>query len=46
VVIQVVAPNYYDAVKETPAFIPAAVIVFALLGMNMLFMKIMTTIRV
>jgi len=46
VVIQVVAPNYYDAVKETPAFIPAALVVFALLGANMLFMKIMTTIKV
>ena len=46
VVIQVVAPNYYDAVKETPAFIPAAIIVFVLLGMNMLFMKIMTDIKV
>lgn len=46
VVIQVVAPNYYDAVKETPAFIPAAIIVFVLLGMNMVFMKIMTDIKV
>lgn len=46
VIIQVVSPNYYDAVKETPAFIPAALIVGVLLGANMLFMKVMTTIRV
>jgi tight adherence protein B len=46
VVIQVVAPNYYDAVKETPAFMPAAIIVFALLGANVIFMKVMTTIKV
>ena len=46
VVIQVVSPNYYDGVKDTPSFIPAALIVFALLGANVLFMKIMTTIKV
>ena len=46
VVIQVVAPDYYDGVKDTPSFIPAALIVFALLGANMLFMKVMTTIKV
>lgn len=46
VIIQVVSPHYYDTVKDTPAFIPAALIVFTLLGMNMLFMKVMTTIRV
>lgn len=46
VVIQVISPNYYDGVKDTPSFIPAALIVFALLGANMLFMKIMTTIKV
>lgn len=46
VIIQVVSPNYYDNVKETSAFIPAALVVFALLGANMLFMKVMTTIKV
>ena len=46
VTIQVIAPTYYDAVKDTPAFIPAAFIVFTLLGANMLFMKVMTTIKV
>ena len=46
VIIQIVAPDYYDAVEDTPAFIPTAIVVFALLGANMLFMKIMTTIKV
>ena len=45
-VIQVVAPDYYDGVKGTPSFIPAAIVVFVLLGMNFAFMKIMTTIKV
>ena len=46
VVIQIVAPNYYDTVKDTPAFIPAALVAFTLLGCNMLFMKVMTAIKV
>ena len=46
VIIQVVSPDYYDEVKGTSAFIPTAIVVFLLLGANMLFMKIMTTIRV
>ena len=46
VTIQVVSPNYYDDVKSTPAFIPAVLIVVALLGCNVLFMKVMTTIKV
>ncbi|MGO4853715.1 type II secretion system F family protein [Phaeovulum sp. W22_SRMD_FR3] len=45
-IIQVVAPDYYDGVKGTPSFIPAAIVVFVLLGMNFAFMKIMTTIKV
>jgi len=46
VVIQVTAPHYYDEVKDTPSFIPAALVVFSLLGANMLFMKVMTSIKV
>ncbi|WP_417808387.1 type II secretion system F family protein [Thioclava sp.] len=46
VIIQIVSPNYYDQVKDTPAFIPMAIVVFILLGANVLFMKVMTTIRV
>ena len=45
-IIQVMSPHYYDAVKETSAFVPAAIIVFVILGINMLFMKIMTNIKV
>lgn len=44
--ILIAAPGFYDGVKDTPAFIPTAIVVFVLLGMNVLFMKIMTTIRV
>ncbi|KEP68251.1 pilus assembly protein TadB [Thioclava sp. BHET1] len=46
VIIQVVSPDYYDRVKDTAAFIPTAIVVAVLLGANMLFMKIMTTIKV
>ena len=46
VVIQVIAPDYYDDVKDTPAFMPTAIVVFALLACNVIFMKIMTTIKV
>lgn len=46
VVIQLVAPDYYDGVKDSPNFIPLALLVFGLLGANVIFMKVMTTIRV
>ncbi|KFE35635.1 type II secretion system F family protein [Thioclava atlantica] len=46
VIIQVVSPHYYDDVKGTSSFIPMAIVVFALLGANVIFMKIMTTIKV
>lgn len=45
-IIQVLSPDYYDGVKETSAFVPAAIVVFVLLGINMLFMKVMTNIKV
>jgi tight adherence protein B len=46
VIIQILSPHYFDEVKDTPAFIPTAIVVFILLGVNVAFMKIMTTIRV
>ena len=46
VVIQVSKPDYFDKVKESSAFIPAALIVFALLAANVVFMKVMTNIKV
>jgi tight adherence protein B len=45
-VIQLVAPDYYDTVKDTPAFVPTAIVVFVLLGINMFFMKAMVNIKV
>jgi tight adherence protein B len=45
-VIQITKPDYFDTVKDTPAFVPAALIVFVLLGLNYVFMKIMTNIKV
>ena len=46
VAIQLGKPDYFDEVKETSAFVPAALVVGALLGANVLFMKIMTNIKV
>jgi tight adherence protein B len=46
VMISVLKPDYYDGVKETPAFIPAALIVGAFLTANVIFMKMMVNIKV
>jgi len=46
VMILVLKPNYFDEVKETPAFIPAALIVAVFLVINVIFMKIMVNIKV
>jgi len=46
IMIQVIQPDYYDEVKETAAFIPAALVVFAFLIINVIFMKIMVNIKV
>ncbi len=46
VMIMLVQPTYFDAVKETPAFIPAALIVAAFLVINVIFMKMMVNIKV
>lgn len=45
-VIQILKPDYYDTVKNTAAFIPAALIVFTFLAVNMIFMRIMVNIKV
>jgi len=39
-------PDYFDEVKETSAFVPAALIVGAFLIANMVFMRIMVNIKV
>jgi len=46
VVIQVLKPDYYDTVKDTPAFIPAALVVFTFLAINVVFMRMMVNIKV
>ncbi len=46
VMINVVKPDYFDEVKETPEFIPACLIVAVFLIINVIFMKIMVNIKV
>ena len=46
VMINVVQPTYYDAVKDAPEFIPAALVVAVFLIVNVIFMKIMVNIKV
>ncbi len=46
VMINVIQPNYYDDVRQTAAFIPAALVVCAFLIINVIFMKIMVNIKV
>lgn len=45
-VINVIKPDYYDGVKESPLFIPVAIGVGAVLACNYFYMKIMTNIKV
>ena len=46
IMINVVKPDYYDDVKDTPAFIPACLVVAVFLIINVVFMKIMVNIKV
>ena len=46
IVIQIIQPDYYDDVKETAAFVPAAIIVAILLFINVIFMRMMVDIKV
>ncbi len=46
VLIQVMKPNYYDDVKESTAFVPAAIIVGLFLFINIIFMRMMVNIKV
>jgi tight adherence protein B len=46
IMINVIQPNYYDEVRNTSVFIPAALVVAVFLVMNVVFMKIMTNIKV
>lgn len=44
--IQMLKPDYYDGVKESPYFIPMALVVGGFLVVNVVFMKIMVNIKV
>ena len=46
VMLQMIQPNYYDDVKETEYFIPAALLVGAFLVINVIFMRMMVNIKV
>lgn len=46
VMINVIKPDYYDTVKDTALFIPAAIAVGIFLAVNVIFMKIMVNIKV
>ncbi|PPB80624.1 tight adherence protein B [Albidovulum inexpectatum] len=45
-IIQLAKPDYFDKVKDTAFFVPAALFVFIMLGINMIFMRMMTDIKV
>jgi tight adherence protein B len=44
--INVVKPDYYDAVKETAAYVPASIFVVTFLIINIIYMRVMTNIKV
>ncbi len=46
IMIQVIDPKYYDSVKETSAFVPAAIVVGIFLFVNVIFMRLMVDIKV
>ena len=46
VLINVIKPDYYDEVKQTAAYVPAALAVVTFLIINIIYMKVMTNIKV
>jgi tight adherence protein B len=46
VMINVIQPDYYDEVKTTSAYVPAALFVVVFLIINIIYMKVMTNIKV
>ena len=46
IMINVVQPDYYDEVKTTSAYVPAALFVVVFLIINIIYMKVMTNIKV
>jgi tight adherence protein B len=46
IMINVIQPDYYDDVRNTSAYIPAALFVVIFLIINIIYMKVMTNIKV
>ncbi len=46
ITISLIKPDYYDEVKETALFIPTALVVFAFLAINVIYMRKMVNIKV
>ncbi len=46
IMINVIKPDYYDRVRDTAVFIPTALVVAVFLVINVIFMKMMTNIKV
>jgi len=46
VLINLMQPNYYDAVQQSQFFVPAAIVVGVLLLCNVIFMRVMVNIKV
>ena len=46
IMVSLIKPDYYDEVKETALFIPVALVVFAFLGVNIIYMRKMVNIKV
>jgi len=44
--VQVIQPDYYNEVSDHPLFLPGAILTFALLVMNVIFMRIIVNIKV
>ncbi len=44
--LQAIKPDYYDVVKETPYYVPAALVVCTFLVINIFYMRKMTNIKV
>jgi len=46
VAINILQPGYYDGVENTPVFLPLAIVVFAFLVVNIIFMQMMVNFKV
>ena len=44
--VQVIQPDYYNEVSDHPLFLPGAILTFALLVVNVIFMRIIVNIKV